>query len=104
MEFIVIECKNCYDYVNALFERWEISKEEIEKVLEERHKVKKCKIKIDSFLDWLEFGIKNQEELQQENNKLGEWNNGYLKSLNDAKRVYLYCLQSQISNNPLYGQ
>ncbi len=86
----MIDCKECSEYVNGLFERGEITKDEIEKVTMDRHILKGCTKKVDPFADWLEFAIVNQKELQLENAHIPrpEWNKGYLEALLDAKERY----------------
>lgn len=88
----MIECKECETYVNGLFNRGEITKDEIEKVMLDRHILKGCTKKIDAFKDWLEFAIENQKELKKENTEpyqYSEWNKGYLEALLDAKSRYV---------------
>jgi uncharacterized protein YeaO (DUF488 family) len=87
----MIECKECETYVNGLFNRGEITKDEIEKVMLDRHILKGCAKKADPFKDWLDFAIENQEELKKENTmpyQFPEWNKGYLEALNDARERY----------------
>ena len=87
----MIDCKECSEYVNGLFNRGEITKDEIEKVTLDRHILKGCTKKVDPFADWLEFAIENQKELQLENTEpyqFPEWNKGYLEALLDAKERY----------------
>ncbi len=87
----MIDCKECSEYVNGLFNRGEITKDEIEKVTLDRHILKSCAKKVDPFADWLEFAILNQKELQLENTEpyqFPKWNKGYLEALLDAKEQY----------------
>lgn len=86
----MVDCKECSEYVNGLFNRGEINKDEIEKVMLDRHILKGCAKKVDPFLDWLEFAIVNQKELQLEHahSPIPEWNKGYLEALLDAKGRY----------------
>lgn len=84
----MVDCKECSDYVNNLFNRGDITKEEIEKVILDRHILKGCDKKTDVFLDWLEFAITNQKQLQCEYSST-TWNKGYLEALNDAKERYV---------------
>lgn len=86
----MVDCKECSDYVNNLFNRGDITKEEIDKVILDRHILKGCDKKSDVFLDWLEFAITNQKQLQYENFAIPrpEWNKGYLEALLDAKERY----------------
>lgn len=87
----MVDCKECSDYVNNIFNRGEITKDEIDKVILDRHILKGCDNKTDPFLEWLEFAIENQKQLQSENStfRIPEWNKGYLEALNDAKERYL---------------
>lgn len=86
----MIDCKECCDYVDGLFTRGEITKEEIDKVTLDRHILKGCAKKIDPFKDWLDFAIENQLELQKEDihTEFPQWNKGYLEALLDAKERY----------------
>ena len=87
----MIDCNKCSKYVNELFNRGEITKDEIEKVTLDRHILKGCAKKVDPFADWLEFAILNQNELQLENTEpyqFPKWNKGYLEALLDAKEQY----------------
>lgn len=87
----MVDCKECSDYVNGLFNRGEITKDEIDKVMLDRHILKGCTKKQDPFLDWLNFAIENQLELQKENTmpyQFPEWNKGYLEALLDARQRY----------------
>ena len=90
----MIECKECETYVNGLFNRGEITMDEIEKVTLDRHILKGCTKKLDPFKDWLDFAIENQEELKKENTMtyhFPEWNKGYLEALLDVQGRYNAC-------------
>lgn len=86
----MVDCKECSDYVNGLFNRGEITKDEIDKVILDRHALKGCAKKIDPFKNWLDFAIENQRELHQEHIgiEFPEWNKGYLEALLDARQRY----------------
>ena len=83
----MIECKECSEYVEMLFTRGEIPKEEVYKVAMDRHILKGCDKKTDSLKEWLNFAIMNQLELKVEHGPLPfpEWNKGYLEALEDMK-------------------
>lgn len=86
----MVECKECSDYVNGLFNRGEITKDEIDKVTLDRHILKGCDKVVDPFLDWINFAIENQRELFQEHigREFPQWNKGYLEALLDVKNRY----------------
>ncbi|CAB4128139.1 hypothetical protein UFOVP100_12 [uncultured Caudovirales phage] len=51
-----------------------------------------CKDDKMNFLSWLDFAIRNQEELKLENKHCcPEWNKGYLDALLDMKG-HIFCL------------
>ncbi len=83
----MVDCKECSDYVNNIFSRGEITKDEIDKVILDRHLLKGCDKKVNPFTEWLEFAIENQKQLQLENSSIDmpQWNKGYLEALMDAK-------------------
>ena len=83
----MIECKDCSDYVEMLFTRGEIPKEEVYKVAMDRHILKGCDKKTNSLKTWLDFAIMNQLQLKVEQGMLPipEWNKGYLAALEDMK-------------------
>lgn len=85
----MVDCKECSDYVNNIFNRGEITKDEIDKVIIDRHALKGCDKKTDPFINWLDFSIENQVELAKENKAVPEWNKGYLEALDNAKYMYL---------------
>lgn len=86
----MVDCKECSDYVNNLLNRGDITKDEIDKVILDRHILKGCDKKTDPFKEWLEFAIENQNGLQLEHSttEFPQWNKGYLEALLDAKKRY----------------
>lgn len=86
----MIDCKECLGYVNGLFNRGEITKDEIEKVTIDRHLLKKCTKKNDYFMEWLNVAIENQHQLKKESMYISfpEWNQGYFEALLNAKERY----------------
>lgn len=87
----MVDCKECSEYVHNLLNRGDIIKEDIDRIILDRHILKKCDKKTDPFLEWINFAIKEQEQLKLENCKpyqFPEWNKGYLEALLDAKRKY----------------
>lgn len=88
----MIYCKECLEYVNLLFKRGEIEKDEIEKIMMDRHILKNCIKKIDPFADWLEFAIEKQKNAQLQHKgvyQFPQWNEGYLEALLDVKNYYI---------------
>jgi hypothetical protein len=83
----MIECKECSEYVDMLFSRGEIPREEVYKVAMDRHILKGCENKANSLKKWLNFAILNQKELKVAygNYHFPEWNSGYLEALEDMK-------------------
>lgn len=86
----MVDCKECSEYVHNLLNRGDITKDDIDRIILDRHILRGCDKKIDSFLDWINFAIQNQKELKQEHEyeTLPEWNKGYLEALNAAKTQY----------------
>lgn len=87
----MVDCKECSEYVGSLLNRGDITKEEVDKIILDRHILKGCDKKTDPFMDWLNFAIKEQEQLRKENvapYAYPEWNKGYLEGLLDAKTKY----------------
>jgi len=82
----MVDCKECSEYVNNLLNRGDITKEDIDRIILDRHILKGCDKKTDPFKDWLEFAIENQVELAEEYTEVPEWNKGYLEALMDVKR------------------
>lgn len=93
----MIECKECNDYVDTLFQRGDITKDEIEKVTIDRHVLRGCAQKANRFLEWLEFSIKNQQHIDAEATPFPcpPWNKGYMEALLDCKERYLDILNSK---------
>lgn len=86
----MVDCKECSEYVHNLLNRGDITKDDIDRIILDRHILKGCDKKTDMFMDWLEFAIENQKQLQCEFADIPrpEWNKGYLEALNDAKKRY----------------
>lgn len=85
----MVDCKECSEYVHNLLNRGDITKDDIDRIILDRHILKGCDKKTDPFKDWLEFGIENQKQLQLENTgpyQFPEWNKGYLEALLDVQR------------------
>ncbi|HHT9109570.1 MAG TPA: hypothetical protein ACFYDZ_00255 [Candidatus Brocadiaceae bacterium] len=95
----MIECKECRDYADIIFERGEITADEIPKLVYDRHALKACDKKDSPFLYWLEFAILNQREIDKEHNPfpLPHWNKGYLEALLDCRERYIAPHDSETS-------
>ena len=85
----MVDCKECSEYVHNLLNRGDITKDDIDRIILDRHILKGCDKKTDPFKDWVEFAMQNQVELALENKVVPEWNKGYLEALKDAKEKYL---------------
>lgn len=91
----MIDCRECSDYGIGLFNRGDIPKEEIEKVIRDRHILRKCNKDHDLFKEWLNFSIDNQKLLRKESGStlsLTDWNKGYLEALLDVQYQYYQAL------------
>lgn len=92
----MIDCKDCSDFVNKLLERGEIKKDEVDQVIFDRHKLMGCDNNACPFLEWLEFAIENQNQLDKETQfATSEWNTGYKEALADCRERYLRFLSSK---------
>lgn len=86
----MVDCKECSEYVHSLLSRGDITKDDIDRIILDRHMLKGCDKKTDHFLEWINFAIQNQHDMKNEHHNLPfpEWNKGYLEALLDARIKY----------------
>lgn len=93
----MIDCKECNDYVELLLQRGEITKDDMERVAIDRHILKGCDKKTSPYLEWLDFAIMNQQQIDKESTPFPAppWNKGYMEALLDCRERYLASLTNE---------